>query len=342
MKIGSLCSGYGGLDLAVERFYGGNTIWHAETEPAAARVLARHWPGVPNLGDLTRIDWATIEPPDVLCAGFPCQPFSVAGLRKSENDERAIFGYIADAISVLRPGTIVLENVPGILDTGGPGIIAALTSLRYDCRWGIVRASDVGAPHKRARWFCVATDSCSERYGRRQNDSMVGRLDREDRGPRRQSEHSNEALADTYDGGQSLDGPDSGKFRERQHKELNAKGSSKNEALENAYSKQEWSRAAPGVHAQDTTGRSFRPSRPVSSFGEYEPAVRRWEQILRRPAPNPVDDHGLLNPRFVEWMMGLNANHVCNHGLSRAQELKMLGNGVVPAQALLALETLNG
>ncbi|WLQ67614.1 DNA cytosine methyltransferase [Streptomyces glycanivorans] len=71
--IGSLCSGYGGLDLGVQSVLGGSLAWHAEVDPGASRILARHWPGVPNLGDITAVDWSTVPPVCVLTAGFPCQ-----------------------------------------------------------------------------------------------------------------------------------------------------------------------------------------------------------------------------------------------------------------------------
>nr|WP_199785042.1 DNA cytosine methyltransferase [Streptomyces sp. Tu6071] len=71
--VGSLCSGYGGLDLAVEDYFHGQVIWHAETDPAASRVLERHWPAVPNLGDIRTVPWAEFPSVCVLTAGFPCQ-----------------------------------------------------------------------------------------------------------------------------------------------------------------------------------------------------------------------------------------------------------------------------
>jgi len=78
-------------------------------------------------------------------------------------------------------------------------------------------------------------------------------------------------------------------------------------------------------------------------WGKYEQAVNRWE-ALSRPAPSPTfsdkDGRARLSPTFVEWMMGLPEGHVTGHGLSVAQELKMLGNGVVPQQAALALKLL--
>jgi DNA (cytosine-5)-methyltransferase 1 len=80
-KIGSLCSGYGGLDLAVEAVLGGRLCWYAETDRHAQTVLGQRWPGVVNLGDIREVDWTTVEPVDVLTAGFPCQDISNAGKR---------------------------------------------------------------------------------------------------------------------------------------------------------------------------------------------------------------------------------------------------------------------
>ena len=82
MRIGSLFSGAGGLDMAVEAVFGGTTVWHSEIDKAASKVLAYRWPGVPNLGDITKVDWAALRSQggdanesladiDILCGGFP-------------------------------------------------------------------------------------------------------------------------------------------------------------------------------------------------------------------------------------------------------------------------------
>ncbi len=87
MKVGSLFSGIGGLDLGLERA-GMQVIWNCENDPYCSRVLAKHWPTIPNLGDITQIDWSGVERVELICGGFPCQPASLAGKRKGRDDER--------------------------------------------------------------------------------------------------------------------------------------------------------------------------------------------------------------------------------------------------------------
>jgi len=73
MRLGSFCTGYGGLDMAVEAHYGAHLAWCSEVDKDCNQLLAHHWPGVPNLGDLTKVDWDQVEPVDIMCAGFPCR-----------------------------------------------------------------------------------------------------------------------------------------------------------------------------------------------------------------------------------------------------------------------------
>lgn len=102
LRIGSLFSGAGGLDMAVEWVFGAETVWHADNAPAPTQILAARWPGVPNYGDITRIDWSTVEPVDILTAGYPCQPFSVAGRKRGADDARHLWQARAAAP---RPGS---------------------------------------------------------------------------------------------------------------------------------------------------------------------------------------------------------------------------------------------
>ena len=155
MKIGSLCTGYGGLDMAVEAYFAAETVWCAEYDKYASQLIAERF-NYPNYGDITSINWAGLEPIDILTAGYPCQPFSQAGQRKGANDSRHIWPHIVKAISALQPKFVILENVRGHLSLGFDRVLADLTELGYDARWQVVRASDVGAPHQRARIFVIA------------------------------------------------------------------------------------------------------------------------------------------------------------------------------------------
>jgi DNA (cytosine-5)-methyltransferase 1 len=155
VKVGSLFSGIGGLDLGLERA-GMTVIWQSEIDPYASRVLAKHWPDVPNLGDITKIDWSTVERPDLICGGYPCQPFSLAGVRRGEGDPRHLWPHFADALRHLRPRYALLENVPGHLSLGFGRVLGDLAELGYDTEWDSIPAAAVGAPHLRYRIFVVA------------------------------------------------------------------------------------------------------------------------------------------------------------------------------------------
>lgn len=157
LKIGSLFSGYGGLDMAVEAIFDARTVWHVEVDPHASKVLAERW-DAPNLGDITKITWEDIEPIDVLCGGFPCQDISTAGFGAGikEGTRSGLWFRFADAVRVLRPRLVVVENVRALLVRGIDIVAGDLASIGYDCRWCCLRASDIGAPHRRERVFMVA------------------------------------------------------------------------------------------------------------------------------------------------------------------------------------------
>ncbi|SCL20515.1 C-5 cytosine-specific DNA methylase [Micromonospora pallida] len=106
-RIGSLCSGYGGLDLAVELVLGGHLAWYAETDRHATTVLAYHWPHIPNLGDIRAVDWTQAEPIDILTAGFPCQDISNAGKRAGITGEHSsLWTHVARAVRDLRSSLV--------------------------------------------------------------------------------------------------------------------------------------------------------------------------------------------------------------------------------------------
>ena len=163
MKIGSLFSGYGGLDMAVQAVYpNAHPAWFVEYDQAPATILKHHWPGIPNYGDITTIDWGTIPQVDILTGGYPCQPFSHAGARKGEHDERHLWPHVREAIRHLRPRYIFLENVAGHRSLGFDRVLGDMAEDGLHAWWTSLRASDIGAPHHRERLFILATFPDSE------------------------------------------------------------------------------------------------------------------------------------------------------------------------------------
>ena len=181
MKIGSLFLGYGGLDLAVMNVIGAEVAWHCEWEAAPSAILEKHFPGVPNYHDVSKVDFTQVEPVDILTGGFPCQDLSLAGKRAGlkEGTRSGLWLEFARAIEELQPRLVVIENVRGLLnakadngmeydaetlgDWGGQpvftaiqAVLGSLADLGYDARWSGVRASDAGAPHQRFRVFIIA------------------------------------------------------------------------------------------------------------------------------------------------------------------------------------------
>src|SRR5690606_27625895 len=139
---------------------GGDIAWVCDIDEDVNRLLEVRFPGIPNLGDITALPDA--EPVDVMTAGFPCQPVSNAGQRKGIEDERWSWDDIIAFVGRMdpRPRMLLLENVPGLLSANRGDamarVVEGLAALGYVGRYRLLRASDVGACHRRARWFCVA------------------------------------------------------------------------------------------------------------------------------------------------------------------------------------------
>jgi DNA (cytosine-5)-methyltransferase 1 len=166
LTFGSLFAGIGGFDLGFERA-GMACKWQVERNEYASRVLARHWPDAARWGEVETFppndggEWRV----DVICAGVPCQPVSVAGKQLGKADERWMWGECLRVVATLRPRFFVAENPPALLsDDGGrtfAGIVSALQAAGYGVDWHTIAAADLGAPHRRARVFLVARQDAS-------------------------------------------------------------------------------------------------------------------------------------------------------------------------------------
>lgn len=186
LTVGSLFAGYGGLSLAVEEIFGAELAWYSEFDAAPSKVMEHHWPGIPNLGDITKIDWATVPPVDIIDGGSPCQDLSAAGRRAgmTEGTRSNLWVNMREAIAVLKPKYVIWENVrgaysatavsdadseleqwSGLLGNGSDRpalralgrVLGDLHDLGFDAEWRGLRAAEVGAPHGQFRVFVLAT-----------------------------------------------------------------------------------------------------------------------------------------------------------------------------------------
>lgn len=281
-------AGYSGLEMGVQRVFDAKPAWFAEIDQAPARILAHHYPDVPNLGDVTKVDWGSVPPIDILTAGYPCQPFSQAGHRKGTQDERHLWPHVYAAIKSLRPRLAIFENVRGHLTLGLTQVLEDLASIGWDAQWTCIKASDIGAPHHRERLFILA-------YPNSERPQAGGLTCR----PAAQITWDNDLL-DTLAG---LSG------------------------------------AADIDHEMKLR------------WGDTAPAILTWAMLTGREPPPIVIDHpdrhlhprfpesrAATNPEFIEWLMGLPAGWVTEvPGLTRKQQIKALGNGVLPQCAATAI-----
>jgi len=400
LTAGSLCTGYGGLELGLTAAGLTHTLaFVADPDPGAARLLAEHHPGVPNLGDITAVDWPAVDVViDILFAGYPCQGFSLAGQRKGMDDERFIWPHVADGIRRLRPRHVVLENVPGHLSLGFGRVLGDLAALGYVGSWICLRASDIGAPHRRDRIFIYAhlADTPGLRLGNRgaagitgiQAAPIPGRTGPLTLLPTPEAKLSGSGpdyarMAREGSGGDDLttalfrvlsgvqvqhvdpinacairDGIGIGRPPTRHELGTNAQECLTNGPLDviaGGVSHVNGGDDGGQVRGDDSHAaqplcrqiEAQQPAQRIFDWQVYAPAIHRWETVLGRPAPHPTamgpKGGQRLDPRFVEWLMGLDDGWVTAvPGLTRIQALRLLGNGVVPQQGAAAIALLAG
>jgi DNA (cytosine-5)-methyltransferase 1 len=169
-------SGIGGFSLAAQWLGGFETVQFVERDPYCQRILRKHWPDVPIHDDI-----CTFHPKhgsaDVVCGGFPCQDISTAGKQAGikEGTRSGLFYELMRVVRLVGPRYIVLENVAAITSNGLDAVLGTLAEAGYDCEWACIPASDVGACHRRDRWWCVAyAQSGRRRAGQGQGASQTG------------------------------------------------------------------------------------------------------------------------------------------------------------------------
>lgn len=294
MKIGSLFTGIGGLELGVFNTvasivpYDNNIEWIAETNGNALKILDHStiFHGVPNLGDVTKIDWSTIPDVDCITGGTPCQDFSHLGTRKGlEGEKRSLLYTFIEAVTAKKPDYVLWENVPGALTNGAYDVLLGeLNEAGYSTSPVILPASRLGMPHRRRRIFVFAERT--ERSAIPFNTQLI------------------EVKLDTRL--RCLPTPNRPRMDGRK-----SPGYSKRPSF---YDLKYWS--------EDEVRAS------------YGAAIERWEETLGREAPPLAKPKGTLNVEFIEWMMGFPKGWVTDaDDVSRTAQLAALGNACTPQQA---------
>jgi DNA (cytosine-5)-methyltransferase 1 len=189
MKVGSLFSGIGGFDLGLERA-GMEIVWQVENNPFCNKVLEKHWPNVKRYGDIKNV--TNPEPVDLICGGFPCQPYSCAGKRLGAEDDRALWPEMFRIIQEVRPRWIIGENVVGFVNLGLDNSISDLEREGYSVQAFIVPACAVNAPHRRDRVWIVAHSGCLRSTEQKQQTTRCEQSDRHAADTESEQTHSTE------------------------------------------------------------------------------------------------------------------------------------------------------
>jgi len=326
MRCGSLFSGIGGIEKGLA-FLNVDTVWQSEIDPSASQVLNAHWPSTPNLGDITRINWRDVEPVDLIVGGFPCQDISFAGKGAgiAEGTRSGLWSHYAEALRVLRPQFAFIENVSALAFRGLDTVLADLAEIGFNAEWTCLRASDIGAPHRRERLFLLASNI----------DSIGRQGSKPERG---------ESPIDSFasDHTQTFANTDSKQLWIEQKLKHGCGGEAKcaghNQIASNGTSPDGRGSKYPIVETSDRSTTESRKCFGTVDWGEYTPAIQRWEQISG-PSPEPSGSDGKVNADFLDWFMGFPIGWT-DVGISQANRIRCAGNSVLPQVARLAWNVL--
>lgn len=159
LRVLDLFSGIGGFSLGLERTGGFETVAFCEIEEFPRKVLAKHWPEVPQYEDVRTLRGEQVGPVDIICGGYPCQPFSTAGKRRGEEDDRHLWPEFSRLVDELRPAWVIGENVAGHISMGLDDVLSDLEGKGYACRPFVIPACAKGAHHRRDRTWVIAHSS---------------------------------------------------------------------------------------------------------------------------------------------------------------------------------------
>lgn len=332
----SLCTGYGGIDLGLKRCIPSlRTIAYAEIEASAIELLLARMEGgsldaAPIWTNLRTFPWGAFSGRvDILSGGYPCQPFSAAGKRLGADDERHLWPAIADGIRILRPRMCFFENVEGHISLGLREVVDELGAMGYRATWGVFSAAEVGAPHQRKRVFIMAH---REGAGLERHDRLFAGC-----GQSRWHTPEQARPACWSDSGGDVwpsrpGEPQHGWEPPRVVANTGRDGSQRRSAMGEV-------RAGDAGETCEGQGSGCTGTDQAGQWQECEPVCSDTEPkmecgIDKRKTESEV---GGGADGAADWM---DYAELCYASDNRTDELRMLGNGVVPATAARAFETL--
>ena len=180
MKVLDLFSGIGGFSVGLEKA-GFETVAFCEIEEYPRGVLAKHWPDTPIYGDVRKLTGKQLRAdgivPDVIVGGYPCQPFSLAGVRRGEEDDRHLWPEVRRLVNEIRPAWCIFENVAGHISMGLDEVLSDLEAEDYAARPFVIPACGVDAPHRRDRvWIVAHANLSTSRRASRQDEEAHGEI----------------------------------------------------------------------------------------------------------------------------------------------------------------------
>ena len=303
LKHLDLFSGIGGFSLGLESAGLVETVAFCDFDKYCQQILKKNFPGVPIYGDVKELNYDKlkadgIDTIDIITGGYPCQPFSVAGRKKGEEDPRHVWPEMFRLVQELRPTWVIGENVGGHIKLGLDTVLENLESEGYSARTFSISASSIGANHKRERVWIIANLADSQRLGRTEGTKKSEELTREEssdqfdnRSEGRIESEPSQVMADSNTG-----------HGEQQNQEVCSRGNASNSSSEDVANSEGSNRNEHEINREH--GKAS--SQEIFGNGSSISGVSAW------------------------WSVEPDVGRVAHGVPNRVDRLKCLGNSVVP------------